>query len=288
MKKQLLAITAIVLISLLAACNDDDDTKVEEEDVMVPVETIEAVKEDFVIHKSIYGRVEPAQSTPIIAQLPGEIDALEVKNGDQVEKDDHIATLKTEAGLQNIKASRAGEVAELRAEEGDMATTEEPLAILIDIDDMKVQLTVTSTVRSLMKLDDTVTTLIDGDEYKVEITSIGKIPDDTGLYPIEGIVDNKDKKLLPGMVAKVTIPQNKVKDAIVLPTEAIVEESDGTFIYRIEDNQAIKTEITVKESQSDTSAVEGDIKKGDQIVTNGQLTLTDDSKVEVVKEGNKS
>src|SRR5690625_7256925 len=92
---------------------------------------------------------------------------------------------------------------------------------------MKVQLTVTSTVRSLMKLDDTVTTLIDGDEYKVEIKSIGKIPDDTGLYPIEGIVDNKDKKLLPGMVAKVTIPQNKVKDAIVVPTEAIVEESDG-------------------------------------------------------------
>src|SRR5690625_6302695 len=116
-----------------------------------------------------------------------------------------------------------------------MATNEEPLAILIDIDDMKVQLTVTSTVRSLMKLDDTVTTLIDGDEYKVEITSIGKIPDDTGLYPIEGIVDNKDKKLLPGMIAKVTIPQNKVKDAIVLPTEAIVEESDGTFIYRIEE-----------------------------------------------------
>src|SRR5690625_476840 len=123
MKKQLLAITAIVLISLLAACNDDDDTKVEEEDVMVPVETIEAVKEDFVIHKSIYGRVEPAQSTPIIAQLPGEIDALEVKNGDQVEKDDHIEKLKTEAGLENNKASREREVDELREETGEHETT---------------------------------------------------------------------------------------------------------------------------------------------------------------------
>src|SRR5690625_6641799 len=147
MKKQLLAMTAVLLISLLAACNDED-TEVEE-DVIIPVETVEAIKEDFVIHKSIYGRVEPAQSTPIIAPLPGEIDTVEVKNGDQLEKDDLIETLKTEAGIQDIKASKAGEVAELNAQAGDMASTEEPLALLIDIEDMNVKLTVTSSVRYL-------------------------------------------------------------------------------------------------------------------------------------------
>lgn len=287
MKKLILATTAILLIGLLAACNDEDK-QVEEEDLIVPVETVEAVKDDLVIQKDIYGRAEPARSTPIIAQMPGEIDTLEVKNGDHVEKDDLIATLETEAGVQNIKASKSGEVAQLDAQEGDMASNEEPLAIIIDMDDMKVKVTVTSSVRSLMKIEDTVKTQFNEDEYKVEITSIGTIPDDTGLYPIEGTVDNKDEKILPGMVAKVTIPEKKVKDTIVLPTEAIVEDSDGAFIYIIEDEQAIKTEVTIKESQSDKSAIKGDVKKGDQIVINGQLTLTDGSKVEVVKEGNKS
>jgi len=80
------------------------------------------------------------------------------------------------------------------------------------------------------------------------------------------------------------VPEKRIKQALILPTEAIVEESDETFIYIMKDDKAVKTKIKVKETQSDKTAIEGEVEKGDQIIVNGQLTLSDGDKVKVVNE----
>ncbi|MDY0394195.1 hypothetical protein RWE15_06495 [Virgibacillus halophilus] len=42
---------------------------------------------------------------------------------------------------------------------------------------------------------------------------------------------------------------------------------------------AHEVKVKVEESQSDKSAVKADINQGDQIIIDGQLTITDQSKV---------
>lgn len=288
MKKSLFGIMVFLLLGVLVACNENEDTVEDKEDIIIPVETVAAIEGDLVIEKSLYGRTAPMRITPIMVQIPGEIDELEVENGDQVEEDDLIATLKTQVGQQNVEAPRKGEIMQLGLEEGDLVTDAEPLAMIIDLDEIKVNFTVTNNQRSLLEKDATLDIFIDDQKYTAEIHTIGTMPDETGLYPVEAKVENEDGKILPGMMATMHVPETRIENAVILPTAAVIEESDRAFVYLVQNDHVVKTEITILAAQSDETAIEGDLEVSDQIVINGHLTLEDGSKVTVVKEGNQS
>lgn len=283
MKKVLLGVTAILIIGLLAACNSDKETNKDKEQWVTPVETEAAVKGDFILEKSVYGRTSPASTTAIMLPSPGEVDTLEVGNGDQVEEDDLIVILKTPAGKQNIRAAKDGQIVNLKATEGDTLSNEEPFAVIANMENMKLTFTVTADMQSLFSKEGTLNVRINDDQYEAKVNTIGMMPDDTGLYPIEATVKNKDAKILPGMVAKMTVPEKKLKDVIIIPTEAVTHENNEAFVYVIKKNKADKVKVTVKEVKSDETAIKGDVKADDQVVVNGQLTLTDGSQVSVEK-----
>ena len=286
MKKTFLSLAIILLITMLAACNDEDESEGKDEEPRVtPVEVTEITEGDLVIEKSFYGRSEPNKTTPIMVQMPGEIDSLEVEEGDEVKEDDLIAKLKTQAGIQNIRASKEGLIVNLDADEGDMVSDEDPLALIADLEKMKVNFDITSSDHSLFSKDDERKVSYDDGEYDAEITKVGSMPGDTGLYSVQAKVDNEDEDILPGSILKLKVPTKRVKDSLLVPTEAIVEEDDEAYIFIVNDDKVTKTEVTVKESQTDETAIEADVKKGDQVVIKGQLSLTDGSQVNVVEAG---
>lgn len=285
MKKILLSATAVLMLSTLAACSgaDSDSTDASEEKRIAAVEVEEATKGDFSLERSLFGRTAPNQTTPILLQAPGEIDSLEVSNGDEVEEDEIIAKIKTQVGTQNIRAPKDGEIANLAASEGSTVSNEEPFAIVADLETIKVNFTVTADVRNLFEVDKKMTATINNKEYEASISSISTMPDDSGLYPVEAIVENEEKEILPGMVAELAVPEKRLKDAVIIPTASIVEEDDETYVYIVEDNLARKQAVTVVETQSVESAIKGEVKQGDQLVVTGQLTLSDGVQVNVVK-----
>lgn len=285
MKKTILSLTAILLIVMLAACNDEENEQQDEKETVTPVEVGEITKGDLVVDKSFYGRTEPNKTTPVMVQTPGEVDSLEVDEGDEVKEDDIIAKLKTPMGTTNVRASKDGTIVNLEASEGDMVSDEEPLAIIADLDTMKLTFEITSSDHALFTKEDKRKLILDDEEYEAEIIKVGSMPGETGLFSVKATVDNEDGNILPGSVIKMNVPTKRVKDSLIVPTEAIVEEDDQTFIYIVDNDRAIKTEVTVKESQTEKTAIDTEAKKGDQVVTKGQLTLSDDSKVNVVEAG---
>jgi multidrug efflux pump subunit AcrA (membrane-fusion protein) len=284
MKRVFLSLAAVLMIIFLAACNEDDEglQTEEEEDRVINVEVAEAEEGDFIIMHTVHGRTEPNRTTPVMAETPGEMDTLEVENGDMVEEDDLIATINTPAGTQNIRADREGQITNLELSEGDMVTNEEPLAVIADVEMLNITAGVTAQVRSLFEKGETVTATIDGEEIEGEVTSIGTMPDDTGLYPIEVEIENEDD-FLPGMIAKIAVEETAITDTLIVPTEAVMEEAEEAYVYIVNDDEAIRRTVTVQETQSEETALEGDIEAGDQVVTSGQLTLTDGAQVNVTK-----
>lgn len=285
MKKIVFIALAVMLIGLLGACSQDDETTEKKGNTPAPVETAKAEQGDLVIEKTIYGRTAPASSTPIMLPAPGKISSLEVENGDKVDEDDLIATL---SGGQSIYAPKAGEIANLNAEAGSIVSDTDPLAVIADFDTLKIQFTVTADELDLFKKEAKHDAVIDGEKVEAEITSIGKLPDDTGLYPVEATFDNQDGDFVSGVVAKLSVPEKKVKDTIIVPTAAVVNGNGESFVFVVKDDQAVKTNVTIKETQSEQTAIKGEVDKDALIVTSGQTTLTDGSKVNVVKEGNES
>lgn len=285
MKKLQITIVASILIILLTACNQGDEENAAKEETVTPVETTSVKKGNLLIERSVYGRTAPSSTTAIKLQAAGEITNLEVKNGDMVEEDDMIATIQTRAGTQTIYADTAGEIAQLQGEEGAIVSVEKPLAVIVDLDELALNLTVTADTTSLFERGKKYPTVINDTKLDAEITSVGTLPNETGLYPIEATIPNDNRQFLPGMVVELNVPKNKIEDAFLVPTEAVIEESGTSFIYIIKENKAIKKEINIIETRSDKTAFEGHVNKGDQVVTSGKLTLVEGSKVKVMKEG---
>lgn len=281
MKKILFSV--LLLVVFLSACNQDEGSN--EEEVVTAVETVEAVEDDLMIERKLHGRTVAGKLTPVMLQTPGEIETIEVMEGDKVEKDDLIATLKTQMGKQQIKSPQAGEVVNFTDNEGDLVSESEPLAMIADMKEMTIHASVTAHVRSLLKKGDKLPITIEDKDFEAEVSLVGKMPDETGLYPIEANINNEDDYILPGMVATLHIPEERIKESIILPTAAIIEDSDGAFVYIVTDNHVKKVAVDVIVAQTDQTAIEGEVSVGDQVVINGQLTLIDGSKVNVVKEG---
>src|SRR5699024_6226759 len=189
----------ILAAGILGACSD---TEVKEDDTekVVPVEISDVEKGDLTITKTVYGRLEPSSTTPVIPQSPGEIDTLEVAEGDEVKKDDVIATVVSPTGAESIVAKTKGTITSLDAGEGDVVSNEDPLAVLADLDTMKMTLHVTAKERELFQVEDERESVIGDKKYEAMIERVKEMPEETGLYTVEATIENKKGKLLPGMV----------------------------------------------------------------------------------------
>ncbi|WP_042221457.1 efflux RND transporter periplasmic adaptor subunit [Oceanobacillus manasiensis] len=280
MKRWMIGITAVFLIGLLAACNQEEDTQ-EDEKRVIPVETQEAVNDNLVIEKTLYGRTAPGATSPIMVQNAGEVDSLEVENGDMVEEDDLIATLTTPAGNQNIRASRDGEVTQLNAAEGDMVSTEEPFAVIADLAELRVNFTVTSELVPHLSTGDKRQVASGDEEYEAEISSVDSMPGENGLYPVQATFNNEEADLLPGIIVSMKIPEETISDAIIVPTEALNEGNGESFVYVVKENKAVRVVVEILQTQSENTAIEGDVSEGDQVIVSGHLGLTDGDQVSI-------
>lgn len=280
MRNGFVVILFVMIIALLAACSESDDTASQKQkNQETPVETVQAKTGDFVVEKTVYGRMEPLSMTPVTLPVPGEVDDIEVVEGDHVSKNDTLFTLKTAAGKQTIKAPKDGKVLQLKAEKGATISNENPAAMIADGDKMKMELSVTSALRKHFKQDDTYDVQFNSKKYKAVVTYIGAMPEENGLYTVKAEVDNKKDVFIAGDIAALMLPVKAVKDTVILPTAAIVEKDNQSYVYLVKDGEAREEKVEITEMQSDESAVEGNVKKGDQVVVNGQQTLSNHSKV---------
>lgn len=287
MRKLFLSILILVVMALITACNTKDEETESKEEIITPVETEEVITGDFAVDQTMYGNVSPLKQTPVLLEQPGEVRTLKVENGDNVKKDDHIATIKTPMGNKSIYAPTDGVVANLNVQEDAFQSNEEPLMVIVNLEELKATFNVTSATRNKFKKDKKVNIHIEDKKYEAKVLPIDTLPNESGQFVIEAKLDNKDEDILPGMNVKLILSDKRVKDTLIIPTEAIMTEVEESFVFIVSDNKAKKVMVEIKETQSDITAIDADdLNKGDQVVVKGQFTLKDESKVEVVKEGN--
>ncbi len=107
----------------------------------------------------------------------------------------------------------------------------------------------------------------------------------TGAILLEGTLPNEDKSLWPGHFVDVRLIVGETKNALLLPSEAIVVGQNGPYVYLVKDDDTIEMRsITVGEKYTDMTAVSSGITTSDRVVKEGQLNLYPEMKV-VIKSG---
>ena len=98
---------------------------------------------------------------------------------------------------------------------------------------------------------------------------------------VEVDVLNNDKKLLPGMVAEVTLPLPAKSNTFIVPKSAILNASTGVFVIRIVDHKARWVPVKRGLEADEKTEVFGQLTENDQLITSVNEEIRDGSPVNV-------
>ena len=101
----------------------------------------------------------------------------------------------------------------------------------------------------------------------------------TGMVTVRGIMNNENETLWPGtlVATKLTI---RNEDSVVVPTVAVQRSQNGNYVFLVKDGVAKVQPVKVDRTFQGTSVISEGLSGDETVVVDGQLLLSDGSRVE--------
>lgn len=190
---------------------------------------------------------------------------------------------KLNYGYAAIRATIGGYVSSRSIKLGQNVRTNDELFRITNTSELLAYLQIPQTELAKFAAGHTASLDVDampGRRFAAEIVRISPTIDiRNGTFKATAFIDNSDGALAPGMFARFTIAYEKHSNALLIPRDALIVEDEQTSVYVIEGGQASRrTIVTGIESGGRVEVLSG-LAADDQIVTIGQSSLRDGSKV---------
>jgi membrane fusion protein, multidrug efflux system len=123
----------------------------------------------------------------------------------------------------------------------------------------------------------TVNSLV-GEKFTAKIARLaGALDNRLRSERIEMDVDNSSGKLLPGMVAEISVPLPARDSSFVVPKTAVVNSTEKVFVIKKENGKAKWVEVKKGREADGKTEIYGNLNQGDTIVTAGSEEVRDGS-----------
>jgi multidrug efflux system membrane fusion protein len=104
----------------------------------------------------------------------------------------------------------------------------------------------------------------------------------TGTIHLKGTFGNSQNHLWPGQFVNAVLRLSEEANAIVVPTQAITEGQNGTFVYVVKSDNSVEARSVVSSRNSGGLAViDKGLRLDEIVVTDGQTRLIQGSKVQI-------
>ncbi len=108
------------------------------------------------------------------------------------------------------------------------------------------------------------------------------VQEGTGTVKLRATLPNQDHYFWPGQFVRVRLVLSILKDAVLVPSEAIQLSQKGPFVYVLRpDSTAELRLVKLGQRQGELVIITEGLKAGEKVVTSGQLTVTPGGKVRV-------
>jgi HlyD family secretion protein len=122
-----------------------------------------------------------------------------------------------------------------------------------------------------------------GEMFRGRIARVSPVLDPaTRTAPIEIEIPNPDFRLKPGMYARVGITTDAQKDALVLPSTAVVDLGGRRGVFQLQNDTAVFRTVQVGSEQGSLVEILGGLNEGDQVISTGAGSLRDGDRVALV------
>jgi multidrug efflux system membrane fusion protein len=104
----------------------------------------------------------------------------------------------------------------------------------------------------------------------------------TGTIALKAVFDNPQERLWPGAFVNVSVKLSIEQDALVVPQAAVQVGQASTYVFVVKaDNTAEMRPVVMSRTIAGKSVILKGLEPGEQVVTDGQVRLTNGSRVEI-------
>ena len=103
----------------------------------------------------------------------------------------------------------------------------------------------------------------------------------TGTIKLKGTFPNRDHRLWPGQFVNVVLRLTTQPNAVVVPNQAVQTGQDGLFVYVVKEDRTVEArKVTTGPRVAEDLVINSGLQVGETIVTEGQLRLAPNSRVQ--------
>jgi RND family efflux transporter MFP subunit len=206
-----------------------------------------------------------------------------------------LDNLKVQLSYATIRAPISGRASMAAIKAGNFVRPADaaPRATIIQVAPIYVTFAVPQTtlptLRAALAAETaTVRAAIPGEERHADgqVTMIENTVDTaTGTVPVRATMANKDELLWPGTLVRVKLTFRE-EEVVTVPPTAVQVSQDGSFVFVVKDGVATVKPVKVARVQEHETIIESGLVGGETVVIDGQLRLTNGSRVAPRRGGN--
>lgn len=199
----------------------------------------------------------------------------------------NLQSLKVQRGYYQIRSPASGRIGVSSARAGAVIRVDDTLATVRQLKPIYVafglperyiaDLRAARDARVSITLQGSGEIISDGRVAVIDNT----VDPQTGTLTARAIFANADERLWPGTLGAVTVTLRVEEGVVAVPSEAVQSGQDGSIVFVVEDGVARVRPVTVGRTVEGRTGILRGLEGGEVVVTDGQLSLRNGSRVNV-------
>ncbi len=193
--------------------------------------------------------------------------------------------LKTRIAKSTIRAPFNGKVGLRSVSEGGFVGSNAVIAKLQQIDPIKVEFAMPERYGRIMKPGTAISFSLEGDTttYAGNVYAVDPSVDaTTRTVKVRAHSDNRAGHLLPGSFAKVDVRLERISDALVVPSEALIPDIQGQKVLVIKNGKATSQRVQTGIRSANTVQLTSGAQVGDSVLVTGLLAVREGMPVSAI------
>lgn len=248
---------------------NDSDIQAQLKDVLTK-QTLSATSENRakqLLEKGAISQEEYDNAFAALQSLKAQVQLIRA----QLAKTSVIAPFSGKIGLRNIST-------------GEYLTSSTAIANLMSVNPVKISFSIPEKYMGQIKLNSEISFTTSGSAkiFKGKVFAVEPgVNQQTRTLQIKALAQNPSGELLPGSFAQIKLTLNTIKDAILVPTEAVIPVLKGKIVYISKNGKAQQVNVEAGTRTAESVLITGGLNIGDTVLTTGAMSLKPDAAVKV-------
>ena len=163
---------------------------------------------------------------------------------------------------------------------GELASSSIPSVSIANCDKVVVNFNLSENLISKVKIGDVVQVDVKSAKKSLngKISALSQATSGKSLtYPVKIELENKDKDVLAGMFAQISIVSEKKDKVIAISSNAPITKDGNTIVFTIKNNRAHMNKVTLGTDNGKFVEIKSGIQENDIVVNKGQSYLEENS-----------